>query len=61
MSADDLLLSEPTPVFRRTVVCRVDECGGGWWDEQPLHACPRCGKRLTELALTKVAGLGAVR
>lgn len=43
---------------RRTVVCRNDNCGGGWWGEPPMPLeCPRCGRKLTDLALTHVVDL----
>lgn len=42
---------------RRTVVCRNDACGGGWWGEVVPDTCPRCKGRLTELAPTFVVSL----
>lgn len=42
---------------RRTMVCRTDECGGGWWGETVPVTCPRCGGALTELAPTIVIPL----
>ncbi len=42
---------------RRTVVCRADGCGGGWWGEVVPDVCPNCKGRLTELAPTRVTVL----
>ena len=41
---------------RRTVVCRVEGCGGGWWGDVP-DRCPRCRGRLLDLAPTHVSPL----